>query len=150
MQDGLGPGRVLEAALPLELVLQLAVAFEHRVQIVGRFGHAVFELVHLVLYRLKLAEGRERGFVDGRARLEVNVLFEQAEPQAARTHNVAAIRRLFAVDEAEQGGLARAVAAHQPDVLAGVDLQRRAAQDLLRRVGLVNVSQAEKHRRLDA
>jgi hypothetical protein len=106
----------------------------------------VFELMHLVLYVLKLFEGGERGLVDGRARLEVYVLFEQAEAYAARTHNVAAVVRLLARDEPEEGGLARAVAADEPDVLAGVDLQRRAAQNVLRGVRFVNVTQAKEHR----
>jgi len=110
----------------------------------------MLKLVHLVLDALKLSKGSERGLVDGRARLEVNVLFEQAETNAARADNVAAVRRLFIGDEAEQSGLARAVAANKSDVLAGVDLQRRAAQDILRAVRLVNVGQSEKHKQLDA
>ena len=75
MQDGLCAGGVLEAALVLELVLEVAVAREHRVEVFRRFGHTVFELVHLVLDALKLAERSERCLVYGRARLEVNVLF---------------------------------------------------------------------------
>jgi hypothetical protein len=100
----------------------------------------MLKLVHLVLDALKFAEGRERRLVDGRARLEINMLFEQSEPDAACAHNVAAVGRLFACDEAEQSGLARAVATNKPDVLAGVDLQRRAAQNVLRAVRFENVA----------
>jgi hypothetical protein len=84
--------------------------------------------------------------VDSRARLEVNVLLQQAEPYAACAHNVASVGRLFAGYEPEERGLARAVAADEPDVLAGVDLQRRAAQNVPRGVRFVNVCQAEEHR----
>jgi hypothetical protein len=52
--------------------------------------------VHLVLDLLEMAEGRESGFMDGRARLEMNVLREQAQSHAARANHVSAIRRLFA------------------------------------------------------
>src|SRR5437763_4919060 len=76
LQYGLCARGVLEAALMLELVLEVAVAREHRVEVFRRFGHTVFKLMHLVLDALKLAEGRERGLVYGRARLEVNVLFK--------------------------------------------------------------------------
>src|SRR4051812_43860436 len=106
----------------------------------------MFELVHLVLDVLKLFEGRERGLMHRRARLEVYVLFEKSQPHAASAHNVAAVGRLFARDEAEERRLARAVAADQADVLAGIDLQRRTAQNVLRGVRLVNVRQAEKHK----
>src|SRR5205085_1532828 len=145
LQDGLGARGVLEAALVLELVLEVAVAREHRVEVFRRFCHSVFELVHLVLDALKLAEGRERGLVYGRARLEVNVLFEEAQSESARAHNVAAVSRLLARDKAEQSGLPRAVSPDKPDVLARVDLKRRAAQDLLRAVRLLNIGEAEQH-----
>ena len=86
----------------------------------------------------------------GRARLEVHVLFEQAELDAARAHHVAAVGRLLGGDEPEERRLARAVPAHEPDVLARVDLQGRAAQHVLRAVRLVNVCESEKHKRLIA
>ena len=38
-----------------------------------------------------------------------------------------------------------AVAAHQADAFAGVDLQRDAAQDFVRAVEFVNVFEAEQH-----
>jgi hypothetical protein len=144
-QNRLGLSRVLEAAEALELVLQLAVAFEHPVEVVAGLGHAVFELVHLVLDALEVLEGGERRLMDGRARLEVDVLFEQPEAQAARAHHLAAVGRLLAGDEAEEGRLARAVAADQPDVLAGVELHGEAAQHVLRAVRLVYVGEAEQH-----
>src|SRR5205085_5441937 len=145
LQNGLGPRGVLEAALVLELVLKVAVAREHRVEVFRAFGHSVFELVHLVLDALKLAERSERCLVYGRARLEVNVLFEETQSESARAHNVAAVSRLLARDKAEQSGLPRAVSSDKPDVLARIHLKRRAAQDLLRAVRLLNIGQAEQH-----
>src|SRR5436309_2856268 len=79
LQYRFGARRVLEAALMLELVLQVAVSREHRVEVFRRFGHAMLELMHLMFNRLELTEGRERCLVHGRALLEVNVLFEESE-----------------------------------------------------------------------
>jgi hypothetical protein len=47
----------------------------------------------------------------------VYVLREQAEPQILGAHDIAAVRRFFAVDEAKDGRLARAVAP-EADMLA--------------------------------
>jgi hypothetical protein len=58
----------------------------------------MLKLVHLMLYLLKMTEGGEGGFMDGRTRLEMNVLREQAETHSARAHNVSAIRSLFIAD----------------------------------------------------
>jgi hypothetical protein len=88
-----------------------------------------------------VSEGSQSGFVNGRTRLEVYVLREQAEAHAARTHNVASIRRLFAADEAKNRSLASAVASYEADVLARINLQGCAAQDVLRAIGFVNVGE---------
>jgi hypothetical protein len=127
-------------------MLEVAVAFEHRVEIVGRLGHAVFEFVHLVLDLLEASEGCERRFMDGHARLEIDVLFEQAEFESTRTHYVAAVGRLFAANQAKQGGLARAVAPDEADMLARVDLERHAAQHILRAVRLIDIRETKQHR----
>jgi hypothetical protein len=99
----------------------------------------MLKLVHLVLYLLQVSEGRECGFMNGRTRLEVYVLREQAETHAARTHNVAFVRHFLAADETKDGRLPRPVAPYQSGMLALVDLQRCAAQDILRAIGFVNV-----------
>ena len=67
----------------------------------------------------------------------MNVLVQQAEPQAARAHDVAAISRLITPDETEDRALARAVSTYKSDVFAGIDLQRRASQHVLYPIGLM-------------
>ena len=52
----------------------------------------------------------------------MNVLGQQSEFQAARPHQIATIRSYFLGDQIEDRGFAGTVAAHQPDVFAGVDL----------------------------
>lgn len=72
------------------------------------------------------------------AGLEVNVLVQEAELYAARTHDVAAIRSFVGSDKTEDRAFAGAVSPDQSDVLSGVDLQRRASQHVLSAVGLIN------------
>jgi hypothetical protein len=99
----------------------------------------MLQLVHLVLDLLQTTKRSECRFMDRRARLEVDVLVQQAELYSARAHNVTAIRCLIASDETEDRALASAVAANEPDVFTGVHLQRGAAQDILSAVGLMNI-----------
>jgi hypothetical protein len=75
--------------------------------------------------------------VNSGAGFEVNVLVQQAEFDAARTHDVAAIRRLFTSDETEDRALACAVSTYKSDVFAGIDLQGRASQHVLNAIGLM-------------
>jgi hypothetical protein len=72
-----------------------------------------------------------------RARLEVDVLVQEAEPHAARTHDVAAIRRLVTADETEDRAFTSAVSTYKSDVFPGVHLQGRASQHVLNAVGLM-------------
>jgi hypothetical protein len=53
---------------------------------------------------------------------EVNVLVQQAEANPTRAHDVAAIRRLVATDEAEDRALAGAVSTYKSNVFSGIDL----------------------------
>ena len=76
--------------------------------------------------------------MDCRARLEVNVLVQQAQLHAARADHVAAIRCLITSDETEDRALAGAVSTYKSDVFSGVHLQRGASQDILNAVGLMN------------
>jgi hypothetical protein len=105
----------------------------------------VFEGVHFVLDLLEVAEGGERRFVDGRTGFKVHMLFEQTEAQSAHAHNVAAVGGFLAGDQAKNRRFTGAVPAHQPDVLARIDLERRAAQNLLRGVGFFDVGEAKEH-----
>lgn len=74
----------------------------------------------------------------GRTGFEVNMLVQQAELQTTRAHNVAAIGRLVTSDESKDRALAGAIATHKSDVLAWIDLQRRAPQDILNAIRLMN------------
>ena len=75
----------------------------------------------------------------------MNMLREQAKLQAARPHHVAAVSRFFAGDEPEDSRLARAVATDKSDVLARIDLQRGAAQNVLRAKRLMNFGKSKQH-----
>ncbi len=125
-------------------MLQIAIALQNFFQIAG-FSHAMLELMQLVFELLQMAESRERRLVHGRTRFEVNVLGEQPQFQAARAHHFAAIRRGFIIDQAKDRRLAGAVAPDQPDVISRIDLQRCAAQNVLRAVGFVYVGKAKQH-----
>lgn len=70
--------------------------------------------------------------------LEVYVLVQQAELNAARAHYVATIRCLITSDETEDRTLAGAVSTYKSDVFSGIDLQGRASQHVLSAVGLMN------------
>jgi hypothetical protein len=52
----------------------------------------------------------------------VDVLVQQAEAKAARTHDVTAIRSLVAADETEDRALAGAISTYQSYVFSGIYL----------------------------
>jgi len=93
--------------------------------------------VHLVLNLLKPAKCRKRGLMDRRSRLEVNVLVQQTQLHAARTHYVAAIRSLITSDKTEDRALSSAVSTYKSYVFSCVNLHRSASQDILNPVGLM-------------
>jgi hypothetical protein len=99
----------------------------------------MLELVHLVFDLLQPTKRSERRLVNRRAGLEVNVLVQQAQLHSARAHHVATIRCLITSDETKDRALAGAVSAYQSDVFARIHLQRRAAQDVLNAVRLMNI-----------
>jgi hypothetical protein len=105
----------------------------------------MLQLVHFVFDLLKPAERRERRFVNRRALFEMNMLREQAKLQAARAHDLAAIRRFFTGDQPKNCRLACAVATDKSNVLARIDLQRCAPQNVLRGKRFVNVRKSEQH-----
>jgi hypothetical protein len=86
-----------------------------------------------------MSEGRQSGLMHSRPLLEMHVLRQEAEPQAFRAHYVAAIRRLFAANQAKDSRFARAVATDEADVLARIDLHGRAPQDILRAVRFMHI-----------
>ena len=60
--------------------------------------------------------------MDRRTGFEVNVLGQQAESQATRAHDIAAIRRLVTADKTEDRALAGAVSTYKSDVFSGINL----------------------------
>jgi hypothetical protein len=99
----------------------------------------MLERVHLVFDLLKILERGKRSFMHRHSLLEVYVLIEQSEIDTASAHNVAAVRRLFAADHAEERRLTRAVATDETYVLARIYLQRRPTQNVLRAIGFMNL-----------
>jgi hypothetical protein len=139
LQDAFGLRRVLKAAFTFVFMLQIAVASQNLLQIVAGIAHTVLELMHLVLDLLQATKGRQGRFVHSRAFREVNVLGQQPELKTARPNDISAVGSDLFGDQMKDCGLAGAVAADQPDVLAGIYLQAGAAQDILRPVRFMNV-----------
>jgi hypothetical protein len=75
-----------------EFVLEIAVAFENLLEIVAGIGHAMLQLMHLVFDLLQTSKGGKRRLMNGRTRLEVNVLVQQTKLHSARTYDVTTIR----------------------------------------------------------
>ena len=69
----------------------------------------------------------------------MNMLGEQAEPQPAGANDFAAVGCLLAAEQTKDRGLAGTVATYQTDVLTRINLERCAAQNVLRAVGLINI-----------
>jgi hypothetical protein len=99
----------------------------------------MLQLVHLMFDLLQTTKGSKRRLMNRRTRLEVNMLVQQSEFHSARAHDVTTIRGFIASDEAKDRALTGAVAAYQADVLARIYLQRRASQDILNAVRLMNI-----------
>ena len=76
--------------------------------------------------------------MDRRSGLEVYVLVQQAELNAARAHYVATIRCLITSDKTEDRTFSSAVSAYKSYVFSWVYLERRASQHILNAVGLMN------------
>jgi hypothetical protein len=76
--------------------------------------------------------------MDRRSGLEVYVLVQQAQLNAARADDVASIRCLITSDKMEDRTFSGAVSAYKSYVFSWVYLERRASQHILNAVGLMN------------
>jgi len=94
----------------------------------------MLKLMHLMFDLLQTSKRGERRLMNSRAGLEVNVLVQQSEFHSARAHDVTTIGGFITSDETKDRALTGAIAAYKTDVLAGIDLQRRASQDVLNAV----------------
>ena len=93
---------------------------------------------------------RERGLdeVEERhPRLGVEMLADVADGHPGRADDLPVVGLFLLEEQAEQGRLAGAVAADQPDVLAGVVLPRDALEDVVRAVAFLDVVEAVEHAR---
>jgi hypothetical protein len=99
----------------------------------------MFELVHLVLDLLQMAKGCQCCFVHRRSRLKVHVLRKQTQSNTARANYITTVGRFFSANETKDCGLACAISADQPHMLARIYLQRSTTQYILRAVRLVDI-----------
>src|SRR5688572_33425512 len=99
----------------------------------------MFQLVHFMFDLLQVAKGSESRFVHCGARFKMHVLREESQLHSPRTHDIAAIRRLFTTDQPKNCRLASATPAHQTDMLAGIYLEGNAAQNIVRAVRFMNL-----------
>ena len=65
---------------------------------------------------------------------------------AFRAHGLPVVRRFRAEDDREQGGLARAVRAHQPDAVLAVHLQRGVGEQNLPAERLADAGKSQHER----
>jgi hypothetical protein len=120
-----GPQFDAVAVAQAELILEIAVAMEHRV-VLGlrdaRIGEPIFQTVHLRLDREQLTE-RARGLLEQRsAGVAQSVLGQVADRERCRCENRARIDLFEAGHHPQQGGFADAVGAAQTDAFPIVDL----------------------------
>jgi len=95
--------------------------------------------VHLVLNLLQPAEGSQSRLMNRRSGFEVNMLVKPTKFDDAGTHHLATVSSLLSSHQPEDRALAGAISTDKADVFAGIDLQRRAAQDVLRPIRLMYI-----------
>jgi hypothetical protein len=99
----------------------------------------MLQLMHLVFDLLQTSKRRERGLVNRRTRLEVNVLVQQTQLYSTSANDVATVCRVLASDETKDRALPGSIAAYKPDVLTRIYLQGCASEYVLSTVRLMNI-----------
>ena len=123
-QNGLHSLLHVPAVLLVKLVLCLREALERPRRVIARdFDGRVVIGRH---QRADVAEAFGYDVEDGRRGGERHVLFEPGDAHAGLQPPRAGVGRQFAAGDAQQRGLAGAVAANQADAFSSVDLHRRA------------------------
>ena len=137
------------AALVVVLLLHLAETREDGVHLVGAGGvaHRVLESLELVVEVPQPPAARDRLVEDGAARHLLDVLPEVADRELLRDRHLALVRGLLAHDHAEQGRLAGAVGAHEPDLVAGVELEGGLDEEHLPAVLLADARERDHGKR---
>ena len=98
---------------------------------VGLFAHGVLQGGHLPLHVQQGGEGRAQHLLHRVARGVAGDLGDEAQLLARGDHDRALVGTQLAREDAEQGGLAAAVAAHDAHALAGVDVEAQAVQQII-------------------
>ena len=101
--------------------------------------------VQLGLQGVEFVKGGLQHAVHGAAGRERRVLGQVAHPHAGAAPDHARVGFLAAEQQPQQGRLPGAVAPHQPDAVAGVDLQTHAREHRLSAVIFLNVLQGQQH-----
>ena len=91
--------------------------------------HLLLDETHLSLDIVNVLESRECGSVDSLIPREIDVLFEKPKLQAPHLHDLAGVGRFAACQQIEERRLAGAVTSDEPDLFAGVHLERDIAKD---------------------
>ena len=116
------------AAERFQLLLECAVAREQDGVRAGL--HLLFQLGHLLPHCANAVERRAEHLLDGRARLKDRNLVDDADCAVLCDGHRAGIIGDLAGQDAEQGGLARAVRTDDCHLFAGEDIERDVTQNL--------------------
>ena len=131
--ERLDPG--VERRLPLHQLLEFIR--------LGR-GHRLVDLLELRLDRMQGIEGPRGRLLHGVAGNELRMLAEMADPDASCELHRAMVGLELARDDAEKCALSRSVPADEPDLLAGLDGQRRTVEDGPGREGVSDACEGEE------
>ena len=132
------------AALVLEPVRQRVVAVVDGGGVVA-VGHRVLEPAHLRLDRVERLEGAGREVVERLGGVRLERLVDGGDPHRVGPDDLAGVRLLAAEGDAQEGRLAGAVAADEPDLLPGVVLPGDFPQHLLGAVALRDAVESVEH-----
>ena len=120
------PGLGLVAAPGLKGHLEPVVPGQ---QVLVPAGELVGEVVHLLLHGFQVVEGRPQNVLHRKAHGVDRDLGDEAQPLAGGDDHIAAVGKLLAGEDSEEGGLTRAVAAQDAHPLAGVHLEGKTVED---------------------
>ena len=95
---------------------------------VGGGGHEPLQMLHLLFHGKQLPIGRAQHVLHRVASRIDRDLGDQADLPARSEDDDPVVRLQLAREQAEEGGLAAAVAAHDADALPGLDLEGQAVE----------------------
>ena len=133
------------AAEMLVLLLDFAETGEDPIHVVrpGGIGHRVIERLQFVMESAEPATAGDRLVEDASAGHLLDILPEVTDRQLLRHRDFAVVGRLLSDDHSEERGLAGAVGSHEPDLLAGIELEGRVNKQHLSSVLLVDAREGD-------